>query len=261
MSFLDPYGLPQDAFAPQQLRRQAPQLPTFEPVSIPAPMARPPVPDFGGQISGLAKMMQKATGADEDPLDKITALLKRIPRRPDVWDEQPPTKTAVRASTPLEAPDTGEVNPNVGYPIPAGYFSKLGRRESSHNPRATNEVTGAAGRFQFLGPTYAGIRKEAPWLDLSDDIYDDTNQAKAADYYTRKSLAILTPMLGRQPTMGELYAAHFLGHAGGPRLLRNLDAPAGESVDPAAVAANPWLRAYLKRPGRDLLAAFDRMME
>jgi hypothetical protein len=200
-------------------------------------------------------------GALPDPLEAVRRILQGMPRYPDVWDERVPTPAAVRASTPLEAPDTGEINPNTGTSVPAGYFAKLKRPESGGDPRATNKVTGAAGLFQILPTTYAGIRKEAPWLGLTDDIYDEANQGKAADFYTQKSIGILQPMLGRMPTMGELYALHFFGHGGGQRFLKNLDAPAAETLPPSYFAANPWLKAYAARPSRDLLAHLEKVMQ
>jgi hypothetical protein len=62
--------------------------------------------------------------------------------------------------------------------------------------------------------------------------------------------------VGRAPTGGELYAAHLLGHAGGPHLVANRDAPLTATISKAAMDANPWL--YKFQTGNDLLAYLDR---
>ncbi len=68
------------------------------------------------------------------------------------------------------------------------------------------------------------------------------------------------PALKRQPTMGELYALHFLGHGGGMNLLQNLDRPVEDVVSPAAINANPWLKQYVGLPARKLLGRLEKMM-
>jgi hypothetical protein len=129
--------------------------------------------------------------------------------------------------------------------------------ESSNDPRAVNKLTGASGLFQFMPGTWQSLMKEAPRLGLTaDGIFDEKQQHMAMKYYTAKSAGILKPILGRAPTGGELYAAHLLGHSGGPNVIKNIDAPITETIGKAARDANPWINNY--KTGRDFIAALNK---
>lgn len=126
--------------------------------------------------------------------------------------------------------------------------------ESDGNDNAVNTEggTNATGRYQFLPSTAQSL---IPDLDLTTLKNPDV-QEKLMKLYTDKSVATLEPLLGRKPTMGELYMLHFLGHAGGPKVLQNLDAPIEETVGAAERAANKAFIAPYKT-GRQLLAGLS----
>jgi hypothetical protein len=214
----------------------------------------------------------KGSGAADDLADRIDALKAHLDStRGGVFNSMVPRFDPNRAfsgSTPLPraafaptaGPDTGDIDPNQDAgTAPRGYFGHLRQFESASDSSAVNETTGASGPYQFQRGTWADLRREAPWLNLSPKGYfNDAESDRAVRYYTQKTINRLTPMLGRQPTKGELYAGHLFGQEGAAKLLSQPDAPL-KSLFPAQVFnANPWLGNY--RTGRQLLPTFERLM-
>lgn len=211
----------------------------------------PPKPQGRGDIDEILKRVGSVMDSfgslpyDTEPRPTISGLAGKY-RTPKI--------------SPMTGPDTGDVDPNAyASGAPKGYFEGLQRRESSNNPNAINSITGAAGLYQIQPRTWRGIMREAPHLGLtSEGILDKSQQNIAVHYYTDKSLAMLRPYLGREPTKGELYALHFFGHAGGMNLMDNLEKPLPKSVGLDAIEANPWIAKY--RSGHALLSELERMM-
>ncbi|WP_020177978.1 lytic transglycosylase domain-containing protein [Methylopila sp. M107] len=142
------------------------------------------------------------------------------------------------------------------------YLMRTAKRESALNPAAQNSASSARGLFQFIDSTWLEVLKEeGAKLGLGDaaasvqktasgryTVQDpakkaellalrDDPQASAllAGAFTRRNADRLTNALGRAPSEGELYAAHFLG-AGGAAQLVSL---ASASPDASAAAAFP----------------------
>jgi hypothetical protein len=90
-----------------------------------------------------------------------------------------------------------------------------------------------AGRYEITDP---GMRNAI--MSLRND---PTANALMAGAYTRNNSMLLTAGLGRQPTEGELYIAHFLGADGATRLISAATTnPGGRAADlfPGAAGAN-----------------------
>jgi hypothetical protein len=131
--------------------------------------------------------------------------------------------------------------------------------ESGLDPRAGASTSSARGLFQFIEQTWLATMKQAgPALGYGDYAAaitksaagdyevkdpalrsqilklrnDPTANAVMAGAFTRANGAVLTQRLGREPSEGELYIAHFLGAGGAARLI-NLAAS-----DPSAKAAH-----------------------
>lgn len=165
--------------------------------------------------------------------------------------------------------------------IDFGFLLKTAKRESGFNPLAQAGTSSAAGLFQFLEQTWlatmkrhgathgfarfsalisehngrfsvAGDEAKRAVMDLRFDPHASAVMAAelAADH-----AAYLRGRTGREPTGGELYAAHFLGPAGSARLIEAASTtpslPAF-ALFPEAAAAN---RSVFYRNGQALTVA------
>jgi hypothetical protein len=148
------------------------------------------------------------------------------------------------------------------------YLLTTAQIESNLNPAAQATTSTAKGLYQFIEQTWLATLKQAgPALGLGqysaaivqgvDGRYtvpdpqtraavmklrdDPTASALVAGAFTRSNKAKLAAALGRAPSQGELYIAHFLGSEGAARLISTA---AGEphanaaAMFPAAAAAN-----------------------
>lgn len=116
------------------------------------------------------------------------------------------------------------------YNLPRGYLRRTAEIESSMNPNAQNPRSSAGGLFQFINATAAdyGVRNR----------FDPVEATDAAARLARDNANRLRPVLGREPTGGELYLAHQQGGAGAVRLLRNRNARAVDVVGRQQVRLN-----------------------
>jgi hypothetical protein len=150
--------------------------------------------------------------------------------------------------------------------------------ESNFNPTASASTSSARGLFQFIDQTWLGTVKEAgPQLgygnyadaitrsssgsySVSDPaarsailkLRDDPAASSAmAGVLTQSNSFRLTGKIGRRPTDGELYMAHFMGVGGAAKLIANAeDNPqaSGARLFPNAAAANRSI--FYERGGR-----------
>ena len=146
------------------------------------------------------------------------------------------------------------------------FLMRTARRESGYNPRAQAGASSAAGLFQFVEQTWMGVMKRhgaahgyARYADLiqqgSDGRYavagedarrtvmelrfDPGASAVMAGELAAEHAAYLRGRTGREPTGGELYAAHFLGAQGSAKLIDALSrAPTAKAADLFPDAAN-----------------------
>jgi hypothetical protein len=126
------------------------------------------------------------------------------------------------------------------------YLLATARVESGLNPQAGASTSSARGLFQFIDQTWLGTMKQAG-AELGYGRYaaaitqtasghyqvtdpemrkeilalrnDPTANATMAGAFTRANADILSKKLGRAPSEGELYIAHFLGAGGAARLI------------------------------------------
>jgi Transglycosylase SLT domain len=126
------------------------------------------------------------------------------------------------------------------------YLLATAQVESGLNPQAGAPTSSARGLFQFVEQTWLGTIKQSGaalgygryadaitrtasgHYQVVDPIMrseilkarnDPTANAVMAGAFTRANAAILTNKLGRPPSEGELYMAHFLGAGGAARLI------------------------------------------
>jgi hypothetical protein len=147
------------------------------------------------------------------------------------------------------------------------YMLTTAKMESDFNPRAGASTSSAHGLYQFIDQTWLGTVKEAgaqfgygQYADaiskssggysVSDPaartaimkLRDDPVAASSmAAVLTQSNSFKLTGKIGRRPTDGELYMAHFMGVGGAAKLISNAeDNPSASAprMFPSAAAAN-----------------------
>jgi hypothetical protein len=148
------------------------------------------------------------------------------------------------------------------------YLLATAQLESNFNPAAQASTSSAHGLYQFIDQTWLATMKEAgPSLGYgtfaanitrgADGRYEvaDANARNAimalrsnakvsammAGAYAKNNAAALTDGLGRAPSEGELYIAHFLGSDGASRLISaavNQPDSRAASIFPQAAASN-----------------------
>ena len=148
------------------------------------------------------------------------------------------------------------------------YLVAAAKIESNLNPNAAAPTSSARGLYQFIEQTWLGTVKEAGaafgydryanaitrtasgGYEVSDPAMrreilslrkDPAANAAMAGVLTKSNSFKLTGTLGRRPTDGELYIAHFLGAGGASRLISNAEnnpQANAASMFPRAAAAN-----------------------
>ena len=158
------------------------------------------------------------------------------------------------------------------------YLLATAKMESNFDPKASASTSSARGLFQFIDQTWLGTVKEAgsqlgygKYADAisktsSGSYYvndpsmrgsimklrdDPTAASSMAAVLTQSNSFKLTGKIGRRPTDGELYMAHFMGVGGAAKLISNAeDNPqaSGARLFPNAAAANRSI--FFDRSGR-----------
>ncbi|MGF1455358.1 MAG: lytic transglycosylase domain-containing protein [Alphaproteobacteria bacterium] len=158
------------------------------------------------------------------------------------------------------------------------YLLQTAKRESRLDPKAAARTSSATGLYQFIDQTWLGMvarhgdkhgleaeataitRGRDGWYDVADpktraDILalraDPALSATMAGEYAAESAAQLEASIGRAPSDGELYAAHFLGAGGATALIKaHGTTPDAEAavLFPAAAKANRAV--FYDRDGR-----------
>ncbi|GLK55821.1 hypothetical protein JOD31_000737 [Methylopila capsulata] len=162
------------------------------------------------------------------------------------------------------------------------YLLRTAQRESSLNPSAKAPTSSARGLFQFIDQTWLQVLKEdGPSLGLGAEaadvsksasgryvvadptrkaellaLRDDPNAAALlAGAFTRRNAQTLTSELGRAPTEGELYVAHFLGARGAVDLVKLATATPNASAADAFPLQAGSNRAIFYDRGRERTAS------
>jgi hypothetical protein len=166
-----------------------------------------------------------------------------------------PVRTALAGTIRQAASATG---------VNFGYLVAAAKIESNLNPSAAAPSSSARGLYQFIEQTWLGTVKEAGSYfgynryadaitrtpsgryEVSDPAMrneilqlrkDPAANAAMAGVLTRSNGSKLTSNLGRRPSEGELYIAHFLGAGGASRLIAQAE------TNPQANAAAMFPRA------------------
>lgn len=158
------------------------------------------------------------------------------------------------------------------------YLLATAKVESNLDPNAAAKTSSAGGLFQFIDRTWLGTLKEAgPYLGYdrysnaitrTDDgryvVSDPSMQREImalrqdpvanslmAGVFTNSNAKQLTNNLGRAPSDGELYVAHFMGASGASRLIGMAETnPSGKAADAFPVAARANRSIFFDQSGR-----------
>src|ERR1041384_1069053 len=131
------------------------------------------------------------------------------------------------------------------------YLLNTALREKNLKPDAKNKASSATGLFQFIDQTWLATMKQSGgslgYGKYADAISrtpqgkfvvndpatrreimalrkDPTANAVMAGAFANSNAKVLNDRLGRKPTDGELYMAHFLGASGASRFIRAAEA-------------------------------------
>lgn len=103
------------------------------------------------------------------------------------------------------------------------FVRRIAEVESGLNPKAKAKTSSASGLFQFTNSTWRQMVKEYGGhlgIQMQDKNNPEANAIMGA-LHIRDNANGLKNALGRDPTSGEVYMAHFLGLGGAKSLLRN----------------------------------------
>ncbi|MEH3148132.1 MAG: lytic transglycosylase domain-containing protein [Methylobacterium frigidaeris] len=183
-------------------------------------------------------------------------------------------RTGAAGSPVVEAIRQGAEKTGIGF----DYLLATAKRESGLDPAARAGTSSATGLFQFIEQTWLGVLKQdgaelglgayaeaitarpQGGYTVSDpaarqailDLRQDPQAAAAmAGALTRRNHEALSAELGREPTAGDLYAAHVLGTRGAAALIRSAQftpARAAAADLPEAAGANRSI--FYDRAGR-----------
>lgn len=161
------------------------------------------------------------------------------------------------------------------------FLVRTAERESGFNATARAGTSSAAGLFQFVEQTWLGTMKrhgaahgygqyaaaiqvgadgrlrvdDPDWRRAIMDLrFDPTASSIMAGSLATDHAAYLRGRVGREPTSGELYAAHFLGPQGSAKLIEAMETTPYASAAlmfPEAAASN---RSIFFRDGRPVTA-------
>jgi hypothetical protein len=167
------------------------------------------------------------------------------------------------------------------------YLLATAQVESNLNPNARVSTTSARGLFQFIEQTWLSTLKDSgralgygrysdaivrtrsgrmtvPDADMRRTILnlrqDPAANAAMAGAFTQANALKLSSRLGREPTEGELYMAHFLGPGGAARLISAAEASPQSSAAalfPQAARANASIFFDRKGGARSLAQVSD----
>jgi hypothetical protein len=120
-------------------------------------------------------------------------------------------------------------------------MAMLAKLESSFRPDAKASTSSASGLFQFIASTWKGLKEKfgAKYgIPENAKATDPRAAALLAGEYIKQNQTYLEGRLNRGVNATDIYAAHFMGPAGGAKLLSADPTDTGANVFPAAAKAN-----------------------
>jgi hypothetical protein len=195
---------------------------------------------WGSRISSFFKEMfqTEAPATSEVALEpyredttEITRLMNKGVTSPVVIDKSLATPTEQIDNVLRKVAATKNVQYSMLY--------ALAGSESSFRPGVKASTSNAVGLFQFIPSTWKWlVKKVFPELGYSlQDREDPEKAATVAAMYLGRLIRTLKTALGKEPSIGEVYLAYFLGPTGAIKFIRAMN------KDPNASAASMFPRA------------------
>ena len=179
----------------------------------------------------------------DDSFDYFQQVLKSMQQPEQLTNEEgmPATAGDVQYNTEL----FDKVGGTMG-----SYFKKIFQAESGGKMGRGNPYGSAYGPYQFIKSTWTNLCRK---YGLNYSLADRNDMQKAThvmQLFTEENRRGLRKTLGREPTHGELYLAHFLGLGGAQQFLRHSNGESlGSVFSRAILKANPYY-CYDKKRGR-----------
>jgi Transglycosylase SLT domain len=125
----------------------------------------------------------------------------------------------------------------AAHKLPPQLLSAIAGLESGGKETAANPRSSAKGLFQFTDATWKGMGGK------EGEQFNPERNAELGAMFTRQNAEGLKKSLGRDPTYGEVYAAHHFGLKGAKDLM-NADpkTPIEMAVSSSVIKANPYLK-------------------
>lgn len=257
------------AAAPAQAapERTANEPAAKEPVTPPKPQAAAPKAAAMPKVASDALRMPLDVAGVSPPASVVNHAVMEAARSDAAMPSEAAAQAVVLGTDLLSAIMAASNHTGAD----AGYLLHIAVRESGLWADAKAPTSSATGPFQFIEQTWFrtialhgakdGYAKEAARMkknangtyapasaEARKEILALRSDARASSFMaaelTVDNAAALKTSFGREPTHGELYAAHILGVGGAVRLIQTRDKSANvsaASVLPAAAAANRWL--------------------
>lgn len=146
-------------------------------------------------------------------------------------------------------------------------LAAISKVESAWRPNAKARTSSASGLFQFIRGTWADmVRKHGKKHGIGmGDVFDPRANAIMGAEFTKENINFLQRKLGREPTLREVYLAHFSGAGKALRVIQALErdpnAPVGSVYSAREIRANRGIlkgtlrQSYLRLTNKVVRAA------
>jgi soluble lytic murein transglycosylase-like protein len=127
--------------------------------------------------------------------------------------------------------------------MPQGYMLAMAAQESGFRPGVKAKTSSATGLYQFIDSTWRNmVKKYGKEYGIGlGDRKDPRANAIMGALFTKDNANILQKELGRQPTPGELYMAHFLGAGGAKKMLKSPPNAVAAEIFPRPARSNKFV--------------------
>ena len=247
--------MPPQQMMPPEMMAQQPMLQGPADVGI-ASNPVPPMQMAGGGIIAFAdggdideeddyqEMMDDAEAAamDNQIFEMISQLNEQnaatVPQSADIDMSVTSAKPTEKAPKSMQGGIKDLISEKANkYNLPPELMYKIAGSESGGKANAANPNSSAKGVFQFIDSTWKSMGGKP------GEQFDPEQNTELGAKYIRQNAEGLKDALGRNPTYGEIYAAHHFGLKGAKDLM-NLDprTPMESAVSGLVLQQNPQLR-------------------